>query len=161
MFWTGQAISSLGNSMFSLALAWQVLLMTHSGTAMGLVLLTASIPQLVFVLIGGVAADRLRRRMIILWLDGGRGLVVLLITILGFSQRFNIAQWEYCPAAWSHAGSLADRSNQSNGSLCRQCPELFSLSSFPALCAHSRTPYCSIPGSFWCYPVVCPNSIRL
>jgi MFS family permease len=85
MFWTGQAISSLGNSMFSLALAWQVLLMTHSGTAMGLVLLTASIPQLVFVLIGGVAADRLRRRMIILWLDGGRGLVVLLITILGFT----------------------------------------------------------------------------
>ena len=83
MLWIGQAISSMGNSVFSLALAWQVLLMTHSGTAMGIVLLAVSIPQLIFVLIGGVAADRLPRRMIILWSDGGRGLVVLLITILG------------------------------------------------------------------------------
>jgi MFS family permease len=85
MLWAGQAISSLGNSVFSIALAWQVLLMTHSGTAIGIVLLTMSIPQLVFVLIGGVAADRLPRRTIILWSDGGRGLVVLLITILGFT----------------------------------------------------------------------------
>jgi MFS family permease len=43
------------------------------------------IPRLVFVLIGGVAADRLPRRLIILWSDGGRGLIVLLISILGFT----------------------------------------------------------------------------
>src|SRR5262249_29207542 len=39
------------------------------------------------VLIGGVAADRLPRRMIILWSDGGRGLVVLLVALLGFTGR--------------------------------------------------------------------------
>src|SRR5579883_3383701 len=58
--------------------------MTHSGTAMGIVLIVSMIPRLIFVLIGGVAADRLPRRLIILWSDGGRGLVVLLISILGF-----------------------------------------------------------------------------
>lgn len=84
MIWIGQTISSLGDGIFSIALAWQVLLMTHSGTAMGIVLLASMIPRLVFVLIGGVAADRLPRRLIILWSDGGRGLIVLLISILGF-----------------------------------------------------------------------------
>ena len=85
MIWLGQAISSLGDGIFYIALAWQVLLMTHSGTAMGIVLIAGMVPRLVFVLLGGVAADRLPRRLIILWSDGGRGLVVLLVSILGFA----------------------------------------------------------------------------
>jgi MFS family permease len=85
MAWIGQTISNLGDSIFAVALAWQVLLMTHSGLAMGIVLVAAMTPRLVFVLIGGVAADRLPRRLIILWSDGGRGIVVLLISILGFA----------------------------------------------------------------------------
>lgn len=85
MIWIGQTISNLGDGMFYLALAWQVLLMTHSATAMGIVLIAGMIPRLVFVLIGGVAADRMPRRLIILWSDGGRGVVVLLISILGFT----------------------------------------------------------------------------
>ena len=84
MVWIGQTISNLGDGIFIIALAWQVLLMTHSGTAMGIVLVSSTIPRLVFLLIGGVTADRLPRRLIILWSDGGRGLIVLLISILGF-----------------------------------------------------------------------------
>ena len=86
MIWLGQTISGLGDGIFYIALAWQVLLMTHSGTAMGIVLVASTIPRLVFMLIGGVTADRLPRRMIILWSDGGRGLVVLLISLLGFTN---------------------------------------------------------------------------
>jgi len=85
MIWLGQTISNLGDGIFYIALAWQILLMTHSGTAMGIVLIAGTVPRLVFVLLGGVAADRLPRRLIILWSDGGRGLVVLLISILGFA----------------------------------------------------------------------------
>jgi MFS family permease len=85
MIWLGQSISGLGDGIFYIALAWQILLMTHSGTAMGIVLVAATVPRLLFVLIGGVTADRLPRRSIILWSDGGRGLVVLLISILGFT----------------------------------------------------------------------------
>lgn len=85
MIWIGQTISNLGDGMFYIALAWQVLLTTHSATAMGVVLIAGMIPRLVFVLIGGVAADRLPRRLIILWSDGGRGVIVLLISILGFT----------------------------------------------------------------------------
>src|SRR5258708_4238197 len=84
MIWIGQAISNLGDGIFTIALAWQVLVMTHSATAMGLVLIASMVPRLAFALIGGVAADRLPRRLIILWSDGGRGVLVLLISILGF-----------------------------------------------------------------------------
>lgn len=85
MIWIGQTISNLGDGIFNVALAWQILLMTHSGTAMGVVLIASMIPRLVFVLIGGVAADRLPRRLIILWSDTGRGVIVLLISVLGFT----------------------------------------------------------------------------
>jgi MFS family permease len=85
MIWIGQTISNLGDGIFYIALAWQVLLMTHSGTAMAIVLIAGMVPRLIFVLIGGVAADRLPRRLIILWSDGGRGVIVLLISILGFA----------------------------------------------------------------------------
>lgn len=37
MIWIGQTISNLGDGIFYIALAWQVLLMTHSGTVMGVV----------------------------------------------------------------------------------------------------------------------------
>ena len=90
LFWLGQVISNLGNSVFAVALAWQVLLMTHSGTAMGLVLLAGSIPRVLFVLIGGVAADRLSRRTIILWSDSIRGVIVLIVVILGFTEQLQL-----------------------------------------------------------------------
>jgi len=90
--WLGQTISNLGNGIFQVALAWQVLLMTHSGTAMGVVLIASTIPSIIFVLIGGVAADRLPRRLIILCSDGGSGVVVLLISILGFTAHLQLWQ---------------------------------------------------------------------
>src|SRR5260370_526940 len=92
MIWIGQTISNLGDGMFYLALAWQVLLMTHSATAMGIVLIAGMIPRLVFVLIGGVTADRLPRRLIILCSHGGRAVVVLLIPLLAFP-----APLPFCP----------------------------------------------------------------
>src|SRR5207302_9733558 len=69
LVWIGQSLSGLGDSIFAIALTWQILLMTHSGTAMGLVLVASAIPRLIFLLIGGVTADRLSRRTILLWSD--------------------------------------------------------------------------------------------
>ena len=87
MIWIGRTVSGLGDGIFYIALAWQVLLMTHSGATMGMVLVASTIPRLVFMLFGGVMADRLPRRVIILWSDGVRGLIVLGISILGFTGQ--------------------------------------------------------------------------
>ncbi len=83
--WSGQTISAMGDGAFFTALAWQVLLLTGSAAAMGVALVAESIPMVLFMLVGGVVADRLPRRLTMLWSDGGRAVVTLLVAALGFS----------------------------------------------------------------------------
>lgn len=85
--WSGQTISAMGDGAFFTALAWQVLLLTGSATAMGVALVAQSIPLVLFMLVGGVVADRLPRRLTMLWSDGGRAVVTLIVAALGFSGR--------------------------------------------------------------------------
>jgi MFS family permease len=59
--WAGQAISRLGDSIYRVALAWWVLEQTGSAAVMGTVLIFSFTPMLLFLLIGGVAGDRLPR----------------------------------------------------------------------------------------------------
>lgn len=56
--------SMLGSMMVSVALAFAVLEITDSATALGLVLAAHTIPMVVFLLFGGVIADRLPRALI-------------------------------------------------------------------------------------------------
>jgi len=69
LLWTGQTASTLDNGAFRTAIAWQVLILTHSGAAMGAILIASTLPQIVFILIGGLAADRLPRRGFIFFLS--------------------------------------------------------------------------------------------
>ena len=75
LLWLGQTISSLGDGAFFMALAWQILLLTRSATAMGIVMTVEMIPRLLFLLLGGVAADRLPKRLVMLCSDAGRAIV--------------------------------------------------------------------------------------
>jgi MFS family permease len=84
LLWGGQTISALGDGAFATALAWQVLILTGSATAMGLVVAAQSIPTVIFLLIGGVAADRLPRRLVLFVVDSGRAAVVLAIAALAW-----------------------------------------------------------------------------
>ena len=85
--WSGQTISAMGDGAFLTALAWQVLLLTGSATAMGVALVAQSIPLVLFMLVGGVVADRLPRRLTLLWSDGARAVVTLIVAALGFSHH--------------------------------------------------------------------------
>ena len=122
-FWAGQTISIVGNGAFTTVLAWQVLVLTHSATAMGLYLTVQMIPTLLFLLVGGIAADRLPRRLLLLGSDGGRAVVVLLIAllsllrllqlwhllILGFT--FGVAGAFFLPAFQAMPPQLVERSS--------------------------------------------------
>lgn len=85
LLWSGQTISALGDGAFFTALAWQVLILTGSGTAMGLALVAETVPIVLFMLIGGIVADRLPRRLTLLWSDGGRAIVTLAVAGLGIA----------------------------------------------------------------------------
>ncbi|HLI69526.1 MAG TPA: MFS transporter [Ktedonobacteraceae bacterium] len=65
LFW-GELISATGTQMQVVAVAWQVFLLTHSAIALGLIGLMQAIPRLIFSLAGGVLADVLDRRKILM-----------------------------------------------------------------------------------------------
>ncbi len=74
LFFWGQAVSVLGDGIFPIALAFAVLELGGSPTDLGIVLTAGILPQTLFVLIGGVWADRLPRRTIMLVVRrGARG----------------------------------------------------------------------------------------
>ncbi|GCF10353.1 MFS transporter [Dictyobacter arantiisoli] len=83
LLWLGQVFSAIGDGAYNTVLAWQVLITTGSGTAMGIVIIAANLPMLLLTLIGGVVADRFPRRTIILVTDLIRALALMLIVFLG------------------------------------------------------------------------------
>ncbi|HEY7976048.1 MAG TPA: MFS transporter, partial [Ktedonobacterales bacterium] len=83
--WAGQTVSRLGDGAYLTALAWETLQLTGSATAVGALLIASAIPSLIFVLIGGVAADRYPRRRIMLLSDTGRAVTLGIIASLGLA----------------------------------------------------------------------------
>ncbi len=66
LFWTGQLISFTGTWVQYVAQGWLVLKLTDSPFYLGLVGAAGSLPVLLFTLIGGVVADRVQKRIIII-----------------------------------------------------------------------------------------------
>jgi len=90
LLWIGQTISRVGDHLYQVALAWWVLEKTGSALAMGAVLTFSMAPMLLFVLIGGVAVDRLPRLRLLLISDLGRGVAAAVVTWLALSGRLEI-----------------------------------------------------------------------
>jgi MFS family permease len=63
----GRTVAMFGSALASIALAFAVLDLTGSATDLGIVLAARSIPQVIFLLVGGVIADRLPRHKVLLW----------------------------------------------------------------------------------------------
>lgn len=64
-FFTSRLVSTLGSMMTPLALAFAVLHVDNSAVALSKVLAAYSISQIVFLLVGGVVADRLPRTLVL------------------------------------------------------------------------------------------------
>ena len=73
LLWLGQSASAIGDSLIPVALAFAVL-SDLDGTAgeLGLVLASFTVSRVLFILVGGVWADRLPRRLVMLVCDGVR-----------------------------------------------------------------------------------------
>lgn len=73
-YFVGQLTSAIGSGMTSVALAFAVLADDRSATALGVVLTASTVPLAVFLLVGGVIADRFGRRRVMLASDVLRGI---------------------------------------------------------------------------------------
>ena len=69
LLFLGQAVSLLGDGMVGVALAFAVLELTGSATDLGIVLAARTVPLVAFLLVGGVWADRLPRRALMVTCD--------------------------------------------------------------------------------------------
>ena len=69
LLFLGQSVSVLGDAISGIALAFAVLAIGGSASDLGLVLAAGAVPFLGFLLVGGVVADRLPRRAVMLAAD--------------------------------------------------------------------------------------------
>ncbi len=90
LLWAGQTFSRFGDHVHRIALAWWVLEETGSAAAMGGVLAASAIPELLFLLIGGLAVDRFSRAGILLGTDIARGVVVGVVAALAATDRLEL-----------------------------------------------------------------------
>lgn len=90
---SGQAISLVGTWMQSVAQSWLVLTLTHSATAVGLAVALQTLPVLVLGPYGGVVADRVDKRRLMMVLQATMGLLALalgLLTVTGAVQLWQV-----------------------------------------------------------------------
>lgn len=82
ILWLSQVVSSLGDELYLIATMWMAV-QCFGGNGM-LVVAAMSVARIVFGLLGGVAADRLNRRSLMVVSDSIRFLATLTLAIAGF-----------------------------------------------------------------------------
>ncbi|HTX00797.1 MAG TPA: MFS transporter [Acidimicrobiales bacterium] len=90
-FITGQAISLIGTWMQSIAISWLVLSLTHSATDVGLNVAVQTLPVLVLGPYGGVVADRIDKRRLMVVLQSMMGLQALALGVLALTHTIDFA----------------------------------------------------------------------
>ena len=73
LLWAGLTVSLIGDGVFLVALAWQAYQLSNVPTALSFVGAAMTLPQVFFLLLGGVVSDRLDRRRVMIGADVVRG----------------------------------------------------------------------------------------
>src|SRR5215216_261388 len=89
LFWTGAFLSNVGTWMQAVAQGWLVLQLTNSPFWLGLDAFMATAPGFVLTLLGGVFADRIDRRRLLLYTQVVAGLAALALAALVATHLVN------------------------------------------------------------------------
>lgn len=93
LYYGGQAVSLIGTWMQMTAQSWLVLTLTHSSAALGVIVALQTIPVLLLAPYGGVIADRVDKRRVMVALQsvmGVQALVLGLLTVFGAVRVWEI-----------------------------------------------------------------------
>ena len=89
---SGQSISLIGTWMQMTAQSWLVLTLTHSGTMLGVVVALQTLPVLLLGPYGGVIADRVDKRRLMIVLQSAMGLQALALGLLTLTGTVRVWQ---------------------------------------------------------------------
>jgi MFS family permease len=127
LLWSGQTISSLGDGVFTIALALTALKIGHGAIDLAYVLAARAVPSVCFALLGGVVVDRVPKRLAMLTSDLVRGLAVGVVALLianhdlrmwqliAMSAVFGTADAFFGPASLSILPELLDENLLAQG----------------------------------------------
>jgi MFS family permease len=135
LLWFGQLVSNVGTQVRLVALPYQIYVLTGSPFHVGLLGLFQAIPLISLPLLGGVLADRVDRRRVLIVTQSGlaaSSLVLALVTQLGYSELWVL----YALTAVSASFSAFDQ--PARGSLV---PTLVERSELPAAIALNQMLY--------------------
>jgi MFS family permease len=82
IFWTGSLFSTMGTQFTQVAIAWQIYELTNSPLQLGLLGLARAIPQVALVLVGGLLADAINRRKLMMCTQASLFVVSGTLTVL-------------------------------------------------------------------------------
>src|SRR5262245_20908768 len=88
--WTGMTVSMIGDGIYLVAIAWQVLQIENRPGALALVGIAWSLPQVALVLASGALADRFDRRVLMIAGDVIRLVAIGTLGILSLNDQLTI-----------------------------------------------------------------------
>ena len=105
----GLTVSSLGDSLVPVALAFGILADGGRAIDLSVVLGAQEVAGLLFYLLGGVAGDRYSRKLVMISADSVRAISQLVLGMLLIKGHMPIAALAACTAVQGLAGGLAGR----------------------------------------------------
>ena len=87
IFWTGQILSGMGTQFSTVAMAWQIYELTNSPLHIGMLGLSRAIPQMALLLFGGLLADAVDRKRLLIVTQVGQFLVSAALVAITLSGR--------------------------------------------------------------------------
>lgn len=91
LYFAGQTVASVGQSVQSAAQAWMVLELTHSALAVGLVAFWQFGPYTVLGLFGGALSDRLDQRRALMWTQAVLALCAAALAVFAFAHERDVS----------------------------------------------------------------------
>ncbi|HLH37245.1 MAG TPA: MFS transporter [Alloacidobacterium sp.] len=92
LFWGGCLLSNVGTWMQNVAQGWLVLELSNSSFWLGMVGFAASVPFLLFTLLGGVIADRVSKRRLLIGAQTAQMVLAFVLAGLTYFKVINIGQ---------------------------------------------------------------------
>ena len=98
-------MSLMGDGIFLVALAWQVYELSNVPTALSIVGVAMTVPQILFLLVGGVVSDRFDRRKVMIAADAVRAVSVAALGLLSIGGVLEL--WHIMIVAAAFGGGSA------------------------------------------------------
>lgn len=90
LFFSGQLVSVIGTWMQQVAMGWLVYDVSHSALTLGVVRFASAIPVTLLTIVGGVLADRVEKRRVVIYTEGLAMVLAFVLTALVYCNVIQI-----------------------------------------------------------------------